>query len=277
MQRYEKLLPVLDRIIADTTALLDGEYGPLDTEEPDLVEDTETIRDSASELYAHIKTLNDSSLEHISGMAHDMRGTINGILGWAEIIVQGLDGDLTDEQQPIYERVMADGLFTLLEVDTLIDHARLQIGTLRMQAEPTDLNDLLSDTIQLYSNQPAISVVLDIPDDLPTIQMDSHRLKQTLYHLAHNAQHHGHAQTIQVWARQEGDTVTIIVQDDGDGIKADDMAHVTDAFYQADGARGVGLGLALAKGLTETYNGTLTLTSDSDGTQVKLCFPLTGD
>jgi signal transduction histidine kinase len=253
MAKYAALLNQINAVITQADDLLNGVYDPLDDEEPDLIEDTETIRDSAQELHdALVKLQQEGTDEDISEMAHDLRGMINGILGWADIICQGLDGDLPEAQTPVYKSLFDAGMAILLQVDTLIDFARMRIDVLKYtDDEDVDISEIFSEPMRIQTNTPSLSVVT--PDHIETtaIKGDTHRMRQAIYHILFALDDDRRVQV----AQPNG---SIAITASGKPRFCAPMQQVFEPF-QCERQDDLGLGLPLAKGLIEHMGGSITL------------------
>ena len=112
-----------------------------------------------------------------------------------------------------------------------------------------------------------LSICINPPDKLPTVNIDSHRISQVLRNLLENAVAHTAEGEITVTARQQGSWVEVSVTDSGEGIPAEDLPNIFERFYRVDKSRaratgGSGLGLTIAKRLVEAHGGKIEAQSE---------------
>jgi signal transduction histidine kinase len=152
-------------------------------------------------------------------------------------------------------------------IDDLFELAQLDAGRLMLQFEASSLRDLISDTLrsmQAQAERGKIALQGQVDERIDPVIMAPEKIQRVLNNLIGNALRHtppGGSVTCQ--ARLAEDKVQIEVVDSGEGITPDDLPHVFDSFYRGEksrsrddqGLRGVGLGLAIAKGLVEAHGG----------------------
>jgi two-component system sensor histidine kinase KdpD len=145
-------------------------------------------------------------------------------------------------------------------VENLLDLSRLQTGALAVRRVPTAVGDVLARALDDVGVEPR-AVVIDVPDDLPAVLADPGLLERVLANLITNAQRHAAAATPPVVdAVVVGERIEVRVIDRGPGIPDDQIERVFQPFQRlgdTDATTGVGLGLALARGLTEAMGGTV--------------------
>lgn len=155
----------------------------------------------------------------------------------------------------------ADGALDRLAalMDDLLDLSRIQTGALAVRRVPVAVPDVLAAALDDLGVAPR-AVLLDVPDRLPLVLADAGLLERVLANLIANAQRHAEGEIPPtVIARARGDRVRVAVADRGPGIAASDRERVFQPFQRLDDSAvdGLGLGLALARGLTESMGGTV--------------------
>jgi two-component system sensor histidine kinase KdpD len=146
-------------------------------------------------------------------------------------------------------------------VGNLLDLSRIEGGTLRPEKSWYDLGALIDDVVgRLRPISARHSLVVDVEDDLPPIPLDYVEIDQVLSNLIENAAKYSPPGTqIVVRARRAGREVRVEIADEGPGIPPSSVPHLFDPFYRVDEAtpraKGLGLGLAVAKGLVEAHAG----------------------
>jgi len=153
-------------------------------------------------------------------------------------------------------------------IDDLLDVARVQGGTFAVDTKRATLIDVVQPVldnmlVQVESKRQTLDV--NVPFDLPAILVDTPRIRQVMSNLLGNAvKFTPEGGTIRVSAVQSGRLVTISVADSGPGIPPEHVAHVFDWMWQVPGTSrtGAGLGLAIAKAITEAHGGTISVESE---------------
>ncbi|TCJ30051.1 sensor histidine kinase [Nocardioides jejuensis] len=189
-------------------------------------------------------------------VGHDLRSP----LAVAKAGVSGarISDDLSDDDRAEL-LASADGALDRLAglMDNLLDLSRVQTGALAVRRVPVVVADVIAAALDDLGVAPR-GVLLDVPEDVPAVLADAGLLERVLANLVSNAQRHAAGDippTIVV--RSVGDRVRIAVADRGPGIAVADRERVFQPFQRLDDSSvdGLGLGLALARGLTEAMGG----------------------
>jgi len=206
----------------------------------------------------------------VTNVSHEFRTPINSILGITQLLLDRLDGDLTDEQekQLRFVRTSAESLSEL--VNDLLDLSRIEAGRHELRVSKSSVADLLASLrgmMQPLAKGGVALVIDDPPPSVPELETDVGKVSQILRNLTSNAlkfTEKGHVR-VRV-SSPAADRVRVDVIDSGIGILPEDQERVFDEFVQIDSAiqrrvRGSGLGLPLSRRLAEFLGGTLTVTS----------------
>ena len=149
-------------------------------------------------------------------------------------------------------------------IDDLFQMAQLDAGGIPLDREPASLTDLVSDTLESFSELAArqnISLSGQVAADVDPVNMDTQRIGRALNNLVGNALRHTPAGgQVTLSAQRAGPNVELTVQDSGEGIRAEDLPHVFERFYRGEKSRsrasgGAGLGLAIAQGILRAHAG----------------------
>ena len=142
-------------------------------------------------------------------------------------------------------------------IDNLLDLSRLQTGLLHPVLKPRSLEEILPIAV---SGHPPGSVVLELEESAPLVLTDAGLLERVVANLVSNAVRLSRGKPVRVLAQVFPDEVSIMVVDRGPGVAPDQRARMFEPFQRLDdtGSGGLGLGLAVARGLTEAVGGTLT-------------------
>ena len=216
----------------------------------------------------------------ISDVSHEL----NTPLTIVQLEAKGLLDNLqtpTEAAQNITQEVailrnLVSDLNWLAETDT---------GELQLQVEACEMSKLLTSEVARWQNQAQarqISLTLESRPFLPILKLDPGRIRQALGNIIYNAlQHSEDGKVIIAATVEDGNFVQISVQDNGEGIAAEDLLHVFDRFYRTDQSRsrGTGLGLNIARSIIEAHNGSIVIYSKGigQGTRVRFRLPLSAD
>jgi signal transduction histidine kinase len=242
-------------------------------------------------LYEGLATSNARLLEasrlksqFLANMSHELRTPLNSIIGFSKVLLNRLDGDLT-ERQDAYVRSVHNSSRHLLElINSILDFSRIEAGKFEMRLEPVDLLDVVEECIE--SSLPLVrdrrvKIEKDVPMELPLLQADRMRVKQVLLNLLSNAIKFTHAGRVLVQVRPETEALHVSVSDTGIGISPADLQRLFEPFQRLDNplaqqADGTGLGLAISKKFIELHRGRIWAESrESQGSTFHFTLPLT--
>lgn len=221
----------------------------------------------------------------LANMSHELRTPLNAIIGFSQLMEMDAEG-------PSHPEIMAEnanhirkaGEHLLALINDLLDTAKIDAGQFDLAEDEVDLASLAYDVCTMVQGRAEINgckVVTDVPGSLPQLRADRRRLFQILLNLAGNAvKFTPEGGTVTLFARLAGEGgLDVMVTDTGIGMAPEDIPRALSEFGQVgDPVRrngdGTGLGLPLAKKLTELHGGVFTITSQpGQGTQIHLCFP----
>ncbi|HSU13239.1 ATP-binding protein [Longimicrobium sp.] len=208
--------------------------------------------------------------QFMSYMSHEFRTPLDSMLALTGLLLDRVDGELTEEQekQVAYVRRSARDLLNL--VDDLLDTARVDAGKVAVHASRftiPDLFDLLRATLRPLLAGEKTQLVFEDASALPELETDEAKVAQILRNFISNALKFTEGGEVRVTARMaEPGRVALVVADTGIGIAAEDLARIFEDFGQVDGAlqrrrRGTGLGLPLSRKLGELLGGRVSVES----------------
>jgi PAS domain S-box-containing protein len=232
--------------------------------------------------------------EFLANMSHELRTPLNSIIGFSEVLRDGLVGELTLKQRGFISDIFNSGAHLLSLIDDILDLSKVEAGMMVLDLEPVPIASLLANTLSVVREKAAaqhIRMEMDAPDALGSIQLDSRKVKQIVYNLLANAVkfsdegglvtlHAGRVPRAAVghlaggWASRScplaesafAEFLEISVTDDGIGISSDGLERLFKPFSQIDSGlarkfEGTGLGLAMVKLLTELHGGAAAVAS----------------
>lgn len=224
----------------------------------------------------------------LASISQELRQPMSSIVGYTDLLLGESVGILGALQRKFVERIKASIERTGNLIDDIIQVTTLEMGLAELKAEPVDLNMIIDNAMAYTSNQVReknISIHLDLPKVLQPIHTDKDALQQILIHLLQNA---GAASpvdgtvTLRVKNQDEKGQKFILIQiaDTGGGIPPEDLPRVFSRLYRAEnvliqGVGDTGVGLSIAKTLTEAQNGRIWVDSKENiGATFSLLLPI---
>jgi two-component system cell cycle sensor histidine kinase PleC len=220
----------------------------------------------------------------LATISHELRTPLNGIIGFAEMIAREQLGAIGEKRYPAYARDIVASARRLQHVlGDILDMAKLESGRAEVFRETIGLADIIGEVLVLVRERapaegPAVHV--EIPADLPPLWIDRRHLRQILVNLLANAvAFTAKDGRVSLAARRVVDGLEIAIADTGIGMTPEEMKKAVTRFSQAEDEmtrkhQGIGLGLPLAKSLTEVLGGRLFIESArGQGTTITLVFP----
>ena len=215
-------------------------------------------------LYQQLVELNELKNKFLGIAAHDLRNPIGVIMGFSEIMLHGMAGEITKEQNEFLERIYKASKTMLNLVNDLLDVSAIESGRLELKLKKVDLPMFLEECYEsnrLLAKDKSIELILESDQDLPEIMMDTERINQVLNNLITNGIKFSHPNTqIVIRAKRTDDHVEIAVQDQGQGIPEEELPKVFKEFGKTSvqptgGEKSTGLGLAICKRMIEAHGG----------------------
>jgi signal transduction histidine kinase len=201
--------------------------------------------------------------QFLANMSHELRTPLNSIIGFSKVLLNRLDGDLTERQEAYVKSVHNSSRHLLELINGILDFSRIEAGKFEVRPETLNLHELVDECIE--SSLPLVrdkrlKIEKDVPVDLPTIYADRTRVKQVLLNLLSNAIKFTASGRVLVQVRREQETLHVSVADTGIGISATDLTRLFEPFQRLDNplaqqADGTGLGLAISKKFVELHRG----------------------
>jgi CheY-like chemotaxis protein len=203
-------------------------------------------------------------------MSHELRTPLNSIIGYTELVLEGVYGELSALQTDRLEKVVRNGRNLLSLINDILDLSKIEAGRLELASSPLALGeviDIVLAEVELAASEKQVALVRDYGGLLP-VMADPVRARQILVNLISNAVKFTPAGSITVRGRTDraNGVVRIAVTDTGIGIAEGDIAYIFDEFRQVDGGttrkyEGTGLGLAITRRLIEMHGGTISVES----------------
>jgi len=228
---------------------------------------------------------NRTKTEFLNNMSHELRTPLNAIIGFAEMTKDEIMGSVGT---PVYREyaghIVSAGNFLMEIIDDILDVSRIESGKIELDTSEHSLAELVESTVLLVRSrfqEKEIEIVQRIDRTIPPVLVDERRFKQILVNLLSNAvKFTAMNGTIVIGAERLNDgRIAVSVTDNGIGIPEAKLASVFKPFEKIEDSmtrtrEGIGLGLSIAKGLSELHGGELLLESTvGEGTTVTLLLP----
>ncbi|WP_426244451.1 GAF domain-containing protein [Nocardioides sp. LHG3406-4] len=221
--------------------------------------------------------------EFLASMSHELRTPLNAVIGFSEVLLDGMFGDLNERQSEYLGDILSSGRHLLELLNEILDLSKIEAGEMRLEPTVVSVPTVLDYAMSVVKERAArhrIALVLDIADDVGLIEADELRFKQVVLNLIGNAVKFTPAEgSVTVQARMQGDELRVTVSDTGIGIAPEDRERIFESFQQgrrgSPKEEGTGLGLTLCRRIVELFGGRLTLQSEvGRGSTFELAIPL---
>lgn len=270
-------------------------YNPLEDLEVELRIANRDLQQAVNELASEKKTTEELERdlaaakryknEFLANMSHELRTPLNSIIGYSELLYNGVYGQLNAKQADRLEKVHRNGKRLLDLISNILDMNKIDAGKMKLDVAAFQLRPLVEELaaeIEPRCAEKGLALKIEIGDELPYLFGDEQRVWQVFSNLLDNAIKFTHAGEVKLsatpitvrngsseefelpvigWLR-DGDWILTQVADTGIGIAPEDQARIFEEFSQVDGSHtrefgGSGLGLAIAKRLVEMHSGVI--------------------
>jgi len=226
-------------------------------------------------------------LEHlradlIAWVGHDLQTPLASM----RAILEALEDGVVDDPQTVkrYLNTAQRDVHTLSAlIDDLFQMAQLDTGGIPLDCAESSLSDLISDTLESFSElalRQGVKLEGSVDPNVDPVMIDTQRIGRVLNNLIGNALRHTPIEgSVNVHARRTASGVEVSVTDTGEGINAEDLPHVFESFYRGEKSRsrstgGAGLGLAISRGIVQAHGGEIKVQSEAGlGSQFTFSLP----
>ncbi|MBN2085797.1 MAG: GAF domain-containing sensor histidine kinase [Anaerolineales bacterium] len=219
-----------------------------------------------AETVARLRELDRLKTSFLANMSHELRTPLNSILGFTDVMLEGIDGDLTENMDNDLHLIQRNGQHLLHLINDVLDMAKISAGKMNLSLERFKVQDLLDEVLNISSSLAAEkSLALAVEKDsdrMVELYADRTRIRQVMLNLIGNAVKFTDQGGVNIRAERKGDKVLIRVSDTGLGIPKDKLGLVFQEFTQVDTsptrkAGGTGLGLPISLSLVQMHGGRL--------------------
>src|SRR5215210_1550598 len=233
--------------------------------------------------------------EFLANMSHELRTPLNAIIGFSEVLVDGLLGEMSDQQRGFISDIFSSGKHLLSLINDILDLSKVEAGKMTLDLEPVQISSMFANSMSIIREKAAarnIRLVLDAPKELGSIRSDARKVKQIVYNLLSNAvkftsdkgevtlrasrvaredvgqiSDSSIGRSFPVAGNEFTDFLRITVTDSGIGISPEGLERLYKPFSQIDSGlarkfEGTGLGLAMVKLLADLHGGAVAVESE---------------
>jgi signal transduction histidine kinase len=203
-------------------------------------------------------------------MSHELRTPLNAILGYTELILDNIYGEVPEKAQAVLKRVESNGRHLLGLINDVLDLSKIEAGQLALSLTDYSMKDVLYSVysaVEPLASEKRLALKVDAPPELPKGRGDERRLTQVILNLVGNAIKFTDKGEVVIKATATNGSFTVAVRDTGPGISQADQGKIFEEFQQADNSAtkkkgGTGLGLSISRRIVEMHGGKLWVESE---------------
>ena len=208
--------------------------------------------------------------EFLANMSHELRTPMNAILGFTEMVLDGLYGDVPTELKEPISDIQVNGRHLLRLINDVLDLSKIEAGRMQLalgEYSVREVVDIVYISLRSLAAEKGLEFVINVPEDLPVAYGDNGRLTQCLMNLAGNAIKFTKQGRVEIGVELVNSELIYRVSDTGIGIPKEEMQNVFAEFRQIDATvtrefGGTGLGLSITKRFVEMHGGRIWVESE---------------
>ena len=265
-EQLDRSLGLLDQTVDRAINLFSDKYQNLHLEE--IRRTSAELEEAHSRLQGQYEEVAEASRiksQFFANMSHELRSPMNSVIGYTELLLDGIDGPVNEEQKGSLQRILASSRYLLKLINDVLDLSKIEAGRMEVQAKPFDVGSLVQeslDTVTPLAYRKRIELRTDVPADISAFTADAEKVKQVLINLLSNAVKFTDEGEVVCRVRRDGRGLHFEIRDTGIGISPEDQSRIFQKFFQVETShvrehKGTGLGLALSRMLVEILGGHL--------------------
>ena len=217
-----------------------------------------------------LELANRAKSEFLANMSHELRTPLNAILGFTEIMLDELYGEVpANLREPLVD-IQTNGRHLLRLINDVLDLSKIEAGRLELgvgEYSVQEIVDVVHASLRSLAIEKGLAFAVQVAPEIPTARGDGRRITQCLLNLAGNALKFTRQGRVDIDVRLADDWLTYRVSDTGIGIPKDEVEHIFAEFRQVDTTitreyGGTGLGLSITKRLVEMHGGRIGVESE---------------
>jgi signal transduction histidine kinase len=214
-------------------------------------------------LYQQLELASKHKSQFLANMSHELRTPLNAVLGYTELILDSVYGEMPEKARSALDRVQRNGRHLLGLINDVLDLSKIEAGQLTLTLADYSLKSVIQtvfSAVEPLAREKQIVLSVDVAPELPQGHGDERRLTQVLLNLVGNGIKFTDIGEVSIQGASANGSFTVSVRDSGPGISAADQAKLFQEFQQADNSitrkkGGTGLGLAISKRIIEMHGG----------------------
>ena len=253
------------------------EFGALANRMNQMSRELRTLYANQQEAARELQSLNErlqqasnAKSEFLANMSHELRTPMNAILGFVEMLLDDIYGEIPPQLKEPLMDVQANGKHLLNLINDVLDLSKIEAGRMELalaEYSVQDIVDTLKASLHSLAREKGLEFVAAAQEDIPLACGDGKRITQCLTNLAGNALKFTKQGRVEVWVERKRDLLQYRVSDTGIGIPKDQIENVFAEFRQVDATitrefGGTGLGLSITKKFVEMHGGRLWVESE---------------
>ncbi len=228
----------------------------------------------------HLRELDQLKSNFLATVSHELRTPLTSVIGFADMLLKGIAGDLNEEQSEYVKTILERGEDLYKLITQILEMSRMETGAVRLALEACSVSAVAEralSSVTIAAKNAEVSCRQALPADLPPALVDADKIQQVLVNLVSNAikfNRAGGEVVIEAalapikrpfdeedfFGSEADDAIRVAVRDTGVGIPADQLGRIFEAFYQVDASStrehgGAGLGLSIVQKIVEAHGG----------------------
>ena len=245
--------------------------------------EAEAAKSEAEAARAEAESANGAKSDFLAVMSHELRTPLSAIMGYQELLADGISGPITEQQSQQLGRIKASARHLLALIDEILTFTRIDAGRERVDLERATLTTLLDPAAELVeplARARGLHIEVMLPPNEVAVETDPVKVRQMIVNLLSNAVKFTDNGRIILSGDQKGDQLVISVEDTGIGISPEHFERIFEPFWQVEQkatrrAGGTGLGLTVTRRLALLLGGDVTVKSEPGvGTTFTICLPV---
>jgi signal transduction histidine kinase len=250
-------------VLADRMNHMSGELQRFDKEQRRATAELSRLNDQLAQT-------SKAKSEFLANMSHELRTPMNAMLGFTEMVLDGLYGDVPAELREPITDIQVNGRHLLRLINDVLDLSKIEAGRMQLalgEYSVSEVVDIVQVSLRSLAAEKGLEFATSVPDDLPVAYGDNRRLTQCLMNLAGNAIKFTKQGRVEIGVELVAGEIIYRVSDTGIGIPQDELENVFAEFRQVDATvtrefGGTGLGLSITKRFVEMHGGRIWVESE---------------
>jgi signal transduction histidine kinase len=201
--------------------------------------------------------------DFLANMSHELRTPLNAILGYTELILDKIYGEVPENIQEVLDRVEKNGRHLLGLINDVLDLSKIEAGQLVLSLDDYSMKEVVHTvftSVESLAAEKNLELKVSVSPEMAQGKGDQQRISQVFLNLVGNAIKFTEAGEVRIEATASNDNFVVSVSDTGRGLSEADQQMIFEEFHQADGSStrkkgGTGLGLSIAKRIVEMHGG----------------------